>query len=209
MRIATCGTGAELRCRSTLIVEAQCAPLGERSNGCRESGRFCSSGDGRSRGHREVGPMRDAGGPRLPEDPIQLMAAIVTSAGDAIVGRGLDGTILTWNESAERLFGYRPDEMVGSRTDRMIPAEDRPEAARLFGRAATGYTVELAHAVRIARDGRRVDVGVTISPIRDSSERVIGTSTIFRDITEQLRIQEELRLRERLAAAERLAAGLA
>ena len=152
--------------------------------------------------------MRDAG-PGLQEDPIQLMAAIVTSAGDAIVGRGLDGTILSWNESAERLFGYRPDEMVGSRTDRMIPAEDRPEAARLFGRAATGYTVELAHAVRIARDGRRVDVGVTISPIRDSSERVIGTSTIFRDITEQLRIQEELRLRERLAAAERLAAGLA
>jgi PAS domain S-box-containing protein len=137
------------------------------------------------------------------------MAAIVTSAGDAIVGRGLDGTILTWNESAERLFGYRAAEMVGSSTERLIPSEDRSDAARLFSRAAAGSTVEQAHTVRITRDGRRVDVGLTISPIQDTSGRVIGTSTIYRDITEQLRIQEELRLRERLAAVERLAAGLA
>jgi len=148
-------------------------------------------------------------GVRPPEDPIQLMAAIVTSAGDAIVGRGLDGTILTWNGSAERLFGYRREEMTGSQTDRMIPPDQRSEAARLFERAASGQTVGLAHAVRIARDGRRIDVGLTISPIRDPSRQVIGTSTIYRDVSEQLRIQEELRLRERLAAAERLAAGLA
>ncbi len=135
--------------------------------------------------------MRDAVGPRLPEDPIQLMAAIVTSAGDAIVGRGLDGTILTWNESAERLFGYRRDEMTGSQTE------------------GAGHTVGLAHGVRLARDGRRIDVSLTISPIRDRSAHVIGTSTIYRDITEQLRMQEEVRLRERLAAAERMAAGLA
>jgi len=137
------------------------------------------------------------------------MAAIVTSAGDAIVGRGLDGTILTWNESAERLFGYRRDEMTGSQTDRMIPPEQRPGAARLFERAGAGHTVGLAHGVRLARDGRRIDVSLTISPIRDRSAHVIGTSTIYRDITEQLRMQEEVRLRERLAAAERMAAGLA
>jgi PAS domain S-box-containing protein len=137
------------------------------------------------------------------------MAAIVSSAGDAIVGRGLDGTILAWNESAERLFGYRAAQMIGSRTDRMIPARQRAEAGRLFERAAAGDTVGPTHAIRIARDGRRLDVNLTISPIRDRAGLLIGTSTIYRDITEELRIQEELRLRERLAAAERLAAGLA
>ena len=153
--------------------------------------------------------MTDAARVQPPEAPVQLLAAIVASAGDAIVGRGMDGTILAWNESAERLFGYRAAEMVGSNTDRMIPDEDRSDAAHLFGRAAAGHTVGLAHAVRIARDGRRVDVGLTISPINDAAGRVIGTSTIYRDITEQLRVQEEIRLRERLAAVERLAAGLA
>jgi two-component system cell cycle sensor histidine kinase/response regulator CckA len=153
--------------------------------------------------------MTGAAGVSPHEDPIQLMAAIVTSAGDAIVGRGLDGTILTWNESAERLFGYRSDEMVGAKTDRLIPPEQRPDAARLYERAASGHMVELAHAVRIAHNGRRIDVGLTISPIRNRRGRPIGTSTIYRDIGEQLRIQEEQRLRERLAAAERLAAGLA
>lgn len=112
-------------------------------------------------------------------------AAIVQNSDDAIIGKTLDGTITSWNLAAERMFGYRADEMIGQSILRIIPPELHEEEARILQRLRTGERVEHYDTIRLTRDGRQLNISLTSSPIRDQNGFIIGASKIARDITAQ------------------------
>ncbi len=116
------------------------------------------------------------------------LAAIVESSDDAIISKDLKGTITTWNGAATRMFGYTAEEVIGKSILVIVPPELHEEEAGILRRLATGERLEHYETVRLAKDGRRVEVSLTISPIRDRSGRVIGASKIARDVTEQRRL---------------------
>jgi PAS domain S-box-containing protein len=124
------------------------------------------------------------------------MAAIVESSQDAVMSRRLDGTIITWNRAAERLLGYAADEIVGRNVRLIIPRELHPAMVERQNRLESGSPPPARETVRIAKDGRRVDVLTSPAPIRDSSGQICGVSTIIRDITEKKRAEQELRASE-------------
>jgi PAS domain S-box-containing protein len=122
------------------------------------------------------------------------LAAIIKSSDDAIVSKGLDGIITSWNHAAERIFGYTASEAIGQHITLIIPPEKRPEEEDVLSRLRRGEVIDHFQTVRRAKDGRRLDISVTISPIRDSSDRIIGASKVARDITAQKRSEEALRV---------------
>ena len=131
--------------------------------------------------------------PKQAEEITGLLAAIVASSDDAIISKNLDGVITSWNKSAERIFGYAPEEAIGQHITLIIPTERHAEESDLLGRLRRGERVDHFHTVRRRKDGRLLDVSLTISPLRDSSGRVIGASKIARDITEQKQAERALR----------------
>jgi two-component system, chemotaxis family, CheB/CheR fusion protein len=126
-----------------------------------------------------------------------LLAAIVDSSDDAIVSKSLAGTIRSWNAGAERLFGYSAAEAIGQSILLIIPPERAGEEDEILARVRAGERIGHVETVRIAKDGRRIDVSLTISPIHDASGRAIGTSTVARDITLEKRAREVLREADR------------
>ncbi len=120
------------------------------------------------------------------------LAAIVTSSKDAIVSRTLDGIVTSWNEAAERMFGYTAAEMVGQSIQRLIPADRQPEEDVILASLARDERVENYETVCIAKDRRTINVSVAVSPIRDAEGRVTGASNIVRDITERKRTEAQL-----------------
>jgi PAS domain S-box-containing protein len=136
------------------------------------------------------------------EQATQRLAAIVASSADAIVGKTLDGEITSWNAAAERIFGYPAEEMVGAPIFRLIP-EDLHDAERLLlDRIRSGEWVQLSETERIRLDGQRISISLSVSPIRDASGRVIGASSIMRDVTERKQAEAALaRSQERLQLA--------
>lgn len=128
-----------------------------------------------------------------------LLAAIVSSADDAIISKNLTGIIISWNEAAERIFGYTAEEAVGRPISFIIPAERADEEPKIMERLVKGERIEHFETVRVRKDGGQVDVSLTISPIRDNTGKIIGASKIARDITEKRLAEERLREeRERL-----------
>ena len=121
------------------------------------------------------------------------LAAIVTSSEDAIIGKTLDGIITSWNGGAERLFGYTASEAVGQPLLMLFPPERLDEEAEILARVASGQSVRHFETVRVRKDGRRIDVSITLSPIVDRDGRIIGASKIARDITERNRAEEAVR----------------
>lgn len=111
------------------------------------------------------------------------LAAIVESSDDAIISKRLDQTVLSWNEAAQRLFGYSAMEMVGSLIDVIIPPELQQEEMESLARIRRGERIDHYETTRITRDGRRVEVSISISPVRDEQGRIIGASKIARDIS--------------------------
>ncbi|MDE2621342.1 MAG: PAS domain S-box protein [Sphingomonadales bacterium] len=141
--------------------------------------------------------------PGVPVDPAALLAAIVQSSHDAIVGKSLDGTVFTWNAAAEDIFGWRAHEMVGQSIRRIIPDARQAEEDVILASIRAGQRVPSFETVRLHKDGREVHVAVTVSPVCDSAGQVIGASKIARDITEARLVQsalEESELRFRLMA---------
>ncbi len=126
------------------------------------------------------------------------LAAIVESSADAIISEDLDSLITSWNAGAERIFGYQAEEVVGQSIALIIPAHCRDEEPSILRRIRRGERIEHYESVRITRDGRRIDVSLTISPIRDAMDRIIGASKIARDITEHKCAAEDLEQRARL-----------
>jgi len=122
-----------------------------------------------------------------------LLAAIVDSSDDAIVSKTLDGIVTSWNKSAERMFGYRPEEVIGKHITLIIPRDRLDEEASIIERLRRGERIEHFQTVRRRKDGQFVDVSLTISPVRDSAGNIVGASKVARDITAQVRADERLR----------------
>ena len=127
------------------------------------------------------------------ERATSLLAAIVDSSDDAIISKNLDGTITSWNKGAERLFGYTVPEAVGQHITLIVPWERRAEEEDILRRLARGERVDHFETVRRRKDGGTFDVSLTISPLHESSGRVVGASNIARDISERKRIERALR----------------
>lgn len=125
------------------------------------------------------------------------LAAIVDSSDDAIIGESLEGIILSWNAGAERLYGYRADEVIGRSMDLLVPPERRRAEAEVLERALRGESTPPFETERILENGERLPTSVSVSPIRDSSGAIIGLSRIARDISARVRGDEA---RARLAA---------
>ncbi len=132
---------------------------------------------------------------RTADRAIGLLAAIVDSSEDAIVGRDLDGLVTAWNPAAERMFGYTAPEMIGRSIMAIIPPELQHEEVDIMKRLRNGERIEHFETYRWAKDGQRVDVSLTISPIRDATGKLVGASKIVRDISDRLRaLHTSLRL---------------
>ncbi len=128
------------------------------------------------------------------------LAAIVESSDDAIVSKDLDGIIQSWNAGAERIFGFTREEAVGRSITIIIPPEMQDEEAQILKRLRKGERIDHFETVRVAKSGKRLDVSLTISPIRNSRGQIIGASKIARDITESKQVQEALRESQSLLA---------
>lgn len=122
----------------------------------------------------------------------QRLAAIVSSSDDAIVGKDLNSIVTSWNSGAERMFGYSASEMIGVSIMRLIPKSNQAEEDHILARIRGGERVDPIETVRVKKDGRLLDVSITVSPIRDSTGRVVGASKVARDISERKRAEEKL-----------------
>ena len=121
-----------------------------------------------------------------------LLAAIVESSDDAIIGKNLDGIVISWNQAARRIFGYTAEEMIGQPISRLAPPERVDEMPAILDRIKRGERVEHFETVRITKDGRRLNIALTVSPIHNSAGEIIGASKISRDITEKKLAEEAL-----------------
>ena len=122
------------------------------------------------------------------------LAAIVASSSEAIISQTMDGTIKSWNGGAEQIFGYTADEMIGTSIRRLVPADRQDEEENFLIRIQGGERIRNCETVRVCRDGRHVNVSVTISPIFDSAGTIVGASKIAHDISERKRAEERERL---------------
>ena len=128
------------------------------------------------------------------EANLARLAAIVSSSDDAIISKTLDGIVTTWNASAERIFGYSADEMIGAPIIKIIPPDLLSEETHIIAELRQGRRVEHFETVRLSKSGERLDLSITVSPMLDSQGRVIGASKIARDIGERKRAQQVQRL---------------
>ena len=122
------------------------------------------------------------------------LAAIVVSSDDAIISKTIEGRITSWNAGATRIFGYEASEMIGESILRIIPPELHGEEREILARLQRGERIDHYETVRVARDGRRVDVSLTVSPLRDRSGKVVGASKVGRDITDRKRAEKMQRV---------------
>jgi PAS domain S-box-containing protein len=127
------------------------------------------------------------------EEARARLAAIVASSDDAIIGKTLEGVITSWNAGAERLYGYAADEVIGKPIALLIPPERSDELPAIRERLRRGERIHYYETVRMRRDGQRLDVSVSISPIRNTTGCVIGAASIARDITERKQIEADLK----------------
>ena len=122
------------------------------------------------------------------------LAAIVASSSDAILSKSLDGIIISWNAGAELMFGWSAAEIVGRPITLLIPPEIVAEEDNILARIRAGRRIDHYETVRVAKDGRRLDVELTISPVHDDSGRIVAASKSIRDITERKRADAKIRL---------------
>jgi PAS domain S-box-containing protein len=157
-------------------------------------------GDGRVIGASKV--ARDITARKQADEARERLAAIIESSDDAIVGKTLDGIITSWNRGAQEMFGYSAAEAVGRHITLIIPPELHSEEDDVLAHIRRGEKIDHFETVRQAKDGRRLNISLTVSPIRDAQGRIIGASKVARDITARKRADEE---RERLIAREEAA----
>jgi PAS domain S-box-containing protein len=148
--------------------------------------------------------LTKANGTSLPDEPFEVsrarLAAIVDSSEDAIISKTLDGTVTSWNAAAERLYGYTAEEVVGRHISLIVPEELTPQLEEIHERLRRGEKISHLETVRVRKDGSRIQIAVSISPLRDSAGQTVGAATIARDITERKAAHEELARRVHQAA---------
>lgn len=137
------------------------------------------------------------------------LAAIVESSDDAIISKNLRGIIQSWNAAASRMFGYTAEEAIGQSILLLIPPELHLEEADIMAKLTAGQRIDHYETQRVRKDGQRIEVSLTISPVRDALGRVVGASKIARDISERKKTEEALRTAEKLAGVGRMAATMA
>jgi PAS domain S-box-containing protein len=152
---------------------------------------------------RELRAARERQIRRQVQERKAYMALVVESCNDAIIGETLEGTVITWNAGAERLYGYTASEIVGRSVSILIPSYRPEELPEMLQKLSRGEPLEAFETIRVRKDGSSVQVSLAISPIKDASERIVGASTVARDITQ--RKQEE---NERLSLIQDLTAAL-
>src|SRR5271166_5709539 len=123
--------------------------------------------------------------------PQGFLASIVESSDDAIVSKTLDGTVTSWNRAAERIFGYSADEMIGQPISKLAAPGHAEDMVRILEKLSQGQRIEHYETLRRARDGRIINVSLSVSPIRDATGKIIGAAKIARDITERKRIEDQ------------------
>jgi two-component system, cell cycle sensor histidine kinase and response regulator CckA len=136
------------------------------------------------------------------------LASIIDSSEDAIIGKDLDGIITSWNKGAETIYGYRAKEVIGRNISLLAPPERPDEIPDILGKIRRGEGIEHFESVRMAKDGGRLSVFISVSPLRDTAGNVVGASAIARDITAQKRAEEHLRQVQKMEAMGRLAGGV-
>ncbi len=146
--------------------------------------------------HEDNGLVRDIIARKRAEEAQARLAAIVASSADAIIGKTLDGRVTSWNEAAERMFGWSATEMIGQSIRRLIPADQQAEEDTILARMARSESIEHHEMTLLSKDGRTFDASITISPTRDTEGRNIGCSKIVRDITQRKRTEARLAERE-------------
>lgn len=139
---------------------------------------------------------------RRTQEALARLAAIVESSDDAIVSKTLDGIVTSWNQSAQRLFGYAPEEILGRSITIIIPKHRQNEEAEILARILKGDRVEHYETIRRRKDGTYVEVLLSVSPVKDASGRIIGASKIARDISQRKRAEEEMNRLYRIAQTE-------
>ena len=122
-----------------------------------------------------------------------MLAAIIESSQDAIISKTFDGVIRSWNTGAERLFGYTREEAVGQQITLIIPPERYGEERQILARLRQGERIEHYETIRVAKDGRRIDISLTISPLRDSNGNLTGASKIARDVSDRKKADQQLK----------------
>jgi PAS domain S-box-containing protein len=161
---------------------------------------------GNVRSGLDAGARADEVAPDTPPTDYSLqlsrLAAIVESSDDAIVSKTLEGTILSWNAGATRIFGYQPDEVIGKPITIIIPPELHTEETRILTQVRSGRRIDHFDTERVTKDGRRIHISLTVSPVRDAQGRIVGASKVARDVTDRKRAEQALRNSEQLLAAE-------
>lgn len=142
-------------------------------------------------------------------DSQNRLALIVDSSQDAIIGKNLDGIITQWNKGAEQMYGYTAREMIGRNVSLLCPPDQPDEIPGILDKVRHGKRVEYYESVRLTKDGRRLHVSLSVSPIHDADGKIVGASAIGRNITAQKRIEDQLRQSQKMEAIGRLAGGVA
>jgi PAS domain S-box-containing protein len=137
------------------------------------------------------------------------LASIIDSSEDAILSKDLNGLITSWNRGAEHIYGYTHEEAVGKHMSLLTPGDRTDEIPEILRKIERGETVEHHESVRVTKDGRQLNVSISVSPLRDATDKVVGASVIARDITAQKRSEGQLRQAQKMEAIGRLAGGVA
>jgi len=142
-------------------------------------------------------------------DSQNRMALIVDSSQDAIIGKNLDGIITQWNKGAEQIYGYTAMEMIGRNISALCPPDRPDEIPEILQKIRRGERVNYFESIRVTKDGRRLNVSISVSPIYDADGKIVGASAIGRNITAQKKVEDQLRQSQKMEAVGRLAGGVA
>jgi PAS domain S-box-containing protein len=158
---------------------------------------------------RRVNQELDRRKTRELRDSQNRLALIVDSSQDAIIGKTLDGIVTHWNQGAEHIYGYTAQEMIGRPISLLAPKERVDEIPAILEKIRHGQRIEYFESVRVTKDGRHLNVSISVSPIHDAEGKVVGASTIARNITGQKKVEDQLRQSQKMEAVGRLAGGVA